>query len=140
MSRKNFKSGEGARLVSNEDELEKLFASKGFSIVYPEKMGFIEQIRLVNSCQWIAGLEGSAMHLNAFMKEGGNVITINKRKEVHNQNFFNVAPKANQYTIDRSRYMIGKAKRRFSFKSNPPFIHKLKRGVVLDINSLTGFR
>jgi capsular polysaccharide biosynthesis protein/Flp pilus assembly protein TadD len=47
------------RQLVNEEQVEALFASYGFEIVYPERLGFFEQVRLFSSARAIAGCGGS---------------------------------------------------------------------------------
>lgn len=135
-TRKNFNAGQGARRVENELMVEEVFSNFGFEIVSPEALSFSEQISIASDSEWLAGFEGSAMHLSAFQPKGGNVITINKRKEVYNQDFFNSISSVNHIILDRAEYEIGKEKRKFYLDLDFPFIHKSKRGVIIDSDRL----
>ena len=50
----------------NEDEVESLFAARGFDIIAPETRSLREQIILVANASEIAGVTGSALHLALF--------------------------------------------------------------------------
>ena len=54
------------RSFKQEKEVEALFRSLGFHIVYPEELPFAEQIRLVRKSRLIAGTYGSALHNTIF--------------------------------------------------------------------------
>ena len=50
------------RMILNEDKLEENLKSLGATIVYPEKLSFPEQVRLINKHDTLIGVEGSALH------------------------------------------------------------------------------
>jgi len=58
-------SNHGKNLL-NEDEVESLFAARGFDIIAPETRSLREQIILVANASEIAGVTGSALHLALF--------------------------------------------------------------------------
>lgn len=64
------------RAPINEPEVEQVFSSLGFIVIYPEKMRFEDLVRLFKQAEVIAGFEGSAMHNSVFMQKGGMAITI----------------------------------------------------------------
>lgn len=64
------------QLIQNEAEIEKVFTSRGFKVVYPEKYDFIEQVLMYNHAEVVAGLTGSALHNSVFMNSGSTVITL----------------------------------------------------------------
>lgn len=78
LSRRQFVGGSN-RSVENEAELEALFEKRGFSIVVPEKLPMSDQIRAVADADWVAGIDGSALHLCAFMRPGAKVLIIETR-------------------------------------------------------------
>jgi capsular polysaccharide biosynthesis protein len=51
----------GARKVINAAEIEKLLVSQGFSIVEPEKLSFLEQVRLFSNAKVVLGSSGAAL-------------------------------------------------------------------------------
>jgi hypothetical protein len=63
--------------IDNEKELEKLFISFGFEIVYPEDFkNFKDQINFFYSVKTIASLTSSGLVNSIFMQPGGNLIEI----------------------------------------------------------------
>lgn len=78
LSRRSFVGG-SHRKVENEAELEAMLEKRGFSIVIPEKLPMSEQIRAVADADCVAGIDGSALHLCAFMRPGANVLIIETR-------------------------------------------------------------
>ena len=68
-----------ARLVENEQDVEQEFASRGFSIVYPETLGIGEQVAIAAAATDIAGIDGSALHLAACMKPKGRCFVVTTR-------------------------------------------------------------
>jgi hypothetical protein len=77
VSRRNWK---GASLVENEDEIERIFESFGFTVLHPERMLFEEQVRLYRRAEALAGLTGSAMHNTVFMAHGARAIHLGTRR------------------------------------------------------------
>jgi hypothetical protein len=67
--------------IVNEDEVEKLFISLDFTVVYPEKISFEKQVTMYNRADIVSGFSGSAMHNSVFMREGSLVITIGTSRE-----------------------------------------------------------
>jgi capsular polysaccharide biosynthesis protein len=78
LSRRSFVGGSN-RLVENEDELEALFERRGFDIIVPEKLPIADQIRAVANADYVAGVDGSALHLCGFMQPGATVLIIETR-------------------------------------------------------------
>lgn len=70
---KGIKTG---REYANSEEVDGLFASRGFRVVYPETLSVMEQIRLARSAPLLAGPGGSALHLAAFAKPGARVLEL----------------------------------------------------------------
>lgn len=66
--------------AENENEVESIFVDHGFDIVYPEKLSFIEQVRIASNAQVIAGCDGSALHLSIFAR-GATIISIDHRSD-----------------------------------------------------------
>lgn len=70
----------GKRGVENEPEIEQWFREQGFVVVHPEKLSLSEQIGLVRNADWVAGLDGSALHMSLFMKPGSRLIVLGARE------------------------------------------------------------
>ena len=70
------------RLKHNRDigekRLAKAFRKAGYTIVAPEELPLVAQIRIMQSCSFFASTEGSISHLTIFCKPGTNVTLINK--------------------------------------------------------------
>lgn len=65
-----------------EEELEDLFRSDGYDIVYPETLPFDEQVALFSSHELFCGISGSAMHNVLFAPRGASVTYINRFKTI----------------------------------------------------------
>jgi capsular polysaccharide biosynthesis protein len=128
--------GNSARRVSNEEEVEQLFIRHGFQIVYPEKLNFDEQVKLIANTSVLAGFEGSAMHLSGFLPEGATTLLICKHPEPSNQNAFNKLSNSSLILIQRKKYVLRKGKRKFHFNKERFRFEKAKRGIVFDIKKL----
>lgn len=60
----------------NEDIIAEYFLSIGFDIVSPEKMSFVEQIKMFSQCDVFAGVGGAAFTNVIFMPEGARAICL----------------------------------------------------------------
>jgi capsular polysaccharide biosynthesis protein len=78
LSRRLFDGG-SYRAVENEDALEKVFAAHGFTVIAPEQLPMGDQIRAVANADFVAGIDGSAMHLCGFMRANAKVLIIETR-------------------------------------------------------------
>jgi hypothetical protein len=67
------------RHVANARELDDLFASRGFRVVFPETLPVVEQVRLARDAGVLAGMSGSALHLSAFQR-AGRVVELGDRR------------------------------------------------------------
>ena len=59
-----------------EDKLEKYFASKGYGIVYPEKLSLDEQLNILINCDSFASTLGSCAHNVIFLKDRSQTVII----------------------------------------------------------------
>lgn len=64
------------RKLVNELEIEKIFSSFGFDIIYPEKLNLDQQIEIISQADVVSGPSGSALHNAAFMKEGSLLMSL----------------------------------------------------------------
>jgi capsular polysaccharide biosynthesis protein len=62
------------RPVVNEQEVEDLFRSHGFTVIHPGALSYEEQVSIYSQADILAGFSGSAMHNTVFMKEGARAI------------------------------------------------------------------
>ena len=78
----------GFRPITNEDDVERVFASFGFKVIYPEQLSFEKQVLLYRRADVVAGFEGSAMHNSVFMNKGALAINIGslRRPDQGNRN------------------------------------------------------
>jgi len=65
-----------SRPITNEEEIEQLMESLGFAVVYPEKLGFKEQVRLASTAKCIAGPHGAALGNMIFAPTGCSIYCI----------------------------------------------------------------
>lgn len=71
--------GAGKRVGFGEVDLETSLAESGFRVVKPEKMPFLDQVRLLLEHDTIVGLEGSQLHNLMFSRGGKRVIQLDYR-------------------------------------------------------------
>ena len=53
---------------------------RGFTVLHPERMSFSDQIRAAAAADILAGVDGSALHLAAFMRPGARVLVLETRR------------------------------------------------------------
>ena len=63
-------------MSTGEDKLEKYFASKGYEIIYPEKLPIDEQLNILINCSNFAATIGSCSHNALFLKDDTEIILI----------------------------------------------------------------
>lgn len=61
-----------------ENKIEEQFKQNGYKIVYPEKLSFLEQIKILKSAKEIVCVSGTLPHTLVFAQEKTKVIVINK--------------------------------------------------------------
>jgi capsular polysaccharide biosynthesis protein len=76
----------GFRPIANEEEVEALFASLGFAIIYPEQHHYGCQVASYRGAQILAGVTGSALHNTVFAPEGSLAINIGNPRHPHDTN------------------------------------------------------
>lgn len=59
-----------------EERLEQYFHSKGYKVLYPEKLTFEEQLNVLINCDCFASTIGSCSHNILFLRDRANVILI----------------------------------------------------------------
>ena len=62
----------------NEKEIEVFFANQGFTIIYPEKNTFLENLALLQNCETFASTDGSIAHNALFCKKAQQIIILRK--------------------------------------------------------------
>ncbi len=65
--------------VAEEPRIEAVFAEFGFAVLHPQEWPIDQQIRHVAAARWLAGLEGSALHLAAFTRPGTRMVMLHDR-------------------------------------------------------------
>ena len=72
----------GTRIVINTDELERLLVARGYVIVEPEKLTFLQQIQLFENAKTIVAATGAALS-NAILCKPGTHVGIFMAKHKH---------------------------------------------------------
>jgi hypothetical protein len=63
--------------IDDDKTLQDFFVAAGFEVIYPENFKtFTDQINYFSECRVIAGISGSGLANNVFMKPGGSVIEL----------------------------------------------------------------
>jgi Glycosyltransferase 61 len=76
LSRRRFSRGNFERVIANEVDMEAEFRRRGFKILYPETMGFEDQVGHYAHADWIAGISGSGLHNSLFMGDDTHLIEL----------------------------------------------------------------
>jgi capsular polysaccharide biosynthesis protein len=91
LNKKGFRVEKGERLyisrklaarrkVINEDEILSILYKYDFSIFYPEKHSFLEQVAIFSNIEYLVGEHGSALTNMLFMDKNASVLEIHKNK------------------------------------------------------------
>lgn len=79
LSRTKFKGG---TLCLGEKHFEKMFKDNGYKVIYPERLNLKEQISYVRGAKEIAGVIGTATHLEVFANYGIRSVIIERTDTV----------------------------------------------------------
>ena len=76
------------RRLSNDAAVERRLARRGFAIVHPQHMNLVDQINAAAGADVVAGVDGSALHLSAFMRPGSRMLVLQtkRRRTIHFMN------------------------------------------------------
>ncbi len=109
------KRNSGIRNVTNSAELEAMLVSFGFAVIEPEKMSFIEQVRLFANADVVVGTSGAALANMVFCKPEAIVVIMIAECEGTSywywQNMACAAGVAARYVLGRA---AGKVPKRFA--------------------------
>ena len=68
------------RKIVNEDEILKIAKAKGFTVFYPERHTFLEQVAIFSQVKYLVGTHGSGLTNLLFMRENTSVLELHKDK------------------------------------------------------------
>src|SRR5688572_3011085 len=76
------------RRLSNDAAVERRLARRGFAVAHPQHMSLVEQINAAAGADLLAGVDGSALHLSAFMRPGARMLVLQtkRRRTIHFMN------------------------------------------------------
>jgi capsular polysaccharide biosynthesis protein len=76
------------RRLSNDAAMERRLARRGFAVVHPQHMSLVDQINAAGAADVMAGVDGSALHLSAFMRPGSRMLVLQtkRRRTIHFMN------------------------------------------------------
>ncbi len=77
-----------ARSLKNVNELKKVLISEGFEVVQPEKLTFMEQVRLLNEAKIIIGVSGAVFSNIIFMQPKTHAIIFSPKTVAANYYIF----------------------------------------------------
>lgn len=98
LSRRKYKGG---ITMIGEDLLEKVFASNGWRVVYPERLPLGEQIAYVKGAKRIAYVMGSAIHLALFAAEGAESVVLERTEHINREQILiNQARKLDWHAVE----------------------------------------
>ncbi|HEV8390927.1 MAG TPA: glycosyltransferase family 61 protein [Dongiaceae bacterium] len=70
----------GQGRLANEAAIERRMKGRGFAVLHPQRMSLSDQIRAAAAADILAGVDGSALHLSAFMRPGARVLVMETRR------------------------------------------------------------
>ncbi len=97
LSRRLFKKQK--RVLTNEKEVEQLFESFGFKVIFPEQLSFTEQVELFAEADIVAGPSGSALHNSAFMNPNSQLLSLTTSSFCLVNEMLACLPNSVQYSI-----------------------------------------
>ncbi|SBI13253.1 glycosyltransferase family 61 protein [Klebsiella variicola] len=129
LSRLSFKDAKSKEY--GEERIEKFFLNNGYSIYYPEKMSLLEQVRMWNTCETIACINGT-IPLNICFCRNKNIelIVLNKSSIPHT-NLFDFQKIFDLPNIVYFDCFSNKYDRYVKSLGNGPFILKLTKEMQL---------
>lgn len=68
------------RQILNEPEIIDVLHRYGFTVFYPEKASFLEQVAIFSSVKYLVGMHGSGLTNLLFMPKGANVLELHKNR------------------------------------------------------------
>lgn len=77
--------------VIGEEEIEQTLMSTGWEIFHPQEHKFIDRLRYFNSCEEVAGWEGSAFHSLILLRHLRAVVHVFPRGLKINDNYLTIA-------------------------------------------------
>ena len=84
-----------------ENEIEELFKQNGYSVIHPEQLTFLEQIKALQEADEIIGMSGSNMHNIVFARDNVPITIINRAGEFNPPQIrINKIKKANVTMLD----------------------------------------
>lgn len=75
------------RMLLNHKTIEALLAARGYEIVYPEDLSFVEQVRMIRSARFVAAADGSAAFLMLLARAGTRLCLLSS-SETSQHSFF----------------------------------------------------
>lgn len=90
------------RRVSNEAPVERQVARRGFAILHPQNMSLAEQISAASAADLVAGIDGSALHLAAFMRPGSRMLVLETKRR-RTVRFMNALMEVETITVPATR-------------------------------------
>lgn len=82
-SRKIYLARSGVRSIRNSQSIEKMIRAKGFEIIRPEKLTFLEQVKIFKEAKIIVAPGGAALSNLIFCEPGTKVICMVSERNKH---------------------------------------------------------
>ncbi|MDB5133933.1 MAG: glycosyltransferase family 61 protein, partial [Mucilaginibacter sp.] len=70
----------GRRKVMNEEEVLEILERHGFTIFYPERFSFLEQVAIFSDVKYLVGMHGSGLTNLLFMGKGTSLLELHKNQ------------------------------------------------------------
>ncbi len=92
------------RRLINSAEIEKILVERGYTVVQPEKLSFLEQVKLFSSAEYIIGATGAAMANIIFAKAHAKILILISKYSGTSYWYWQNMARASGKTID---YLLG---------------------------------
>jgi capsular polysaccharide biosynthesis protein len=83
------------RKINNEEEIINLLELYGYEIHYFEDYSFEKQIQIMSETKTLIGIHGAGLTNMLFMQEGGQVLELRNKNDIHNNCYFSLASELN---------------------------------------------
>jgi len=126
-----------ARSIKNQKAIEKYLVSKGFKIVYPENMSFIEQAQCFENADVIVGVNGAALTNLIFANQKAKVfILINEYNEDFTWHYNLAKHVAGCDVFHITGKPVGSIRFKYPYEER---MEKVKQGYKIDMHDLKRF-
>ncbi|MDE5832162.1 MAG: glycosyltransferase 61 family protein [Desulfovibrio sp.] len=104
--------------TQDDARFDEIFAKRGFKVVYPETLTFMEQVEEVATSELVTGLEASYFHTLLFLKDPVKTRFVAFARHMRGEGMFNIIK--NQKNVDYKTIKIRESNKKVSSKKPIP--------------------